>query len=208
MFCVGRSPNRGMVITKRAVLEFAGCVIPMESIMPVSPIVEPIHGGAVTAVLKLISAKNLMTLAVNRPDGRPHAATLGYMNDGLKIYFVTAKDSEKLTNLIADPRVAVAIRGRAEEGEAVGVSIDGRAVVITDELEIERIFTKILERSPRIQPWAPGRGDVVVVKVIPETIEAVAVVGGRSRAQSYVIGDPEGAVRDISYEPSAVARLF
>lgn len=176
--------------------------------MPVSANLEPIHGGAVTAVLKLLSTKNLMTVAVNRPDGRPHASTLGYMNDGLNLYFVTAKDSEKLANLIADPRVGVAIRGRAEEGEAVGVSIDGRAAVVTDEIEIERIFTLILDRAPHIQPWAPGLGDVVVVKVIPETIEAVAVVGGRSCAQSYTIGDPEAVIKGISYEPSAVARLF
>lgn len=169
---------------------------------------EPIHGNAVAAVLKLIGSHNLMTLAVNRPDGRPHAATLGYMNDGLNIYFITAKDSEKLSNLTADPRVGVAIRGRAEEGEAVGVAIDGRATVVRDLAEIERIFSLILERAPHIQPWAPGLGETVVVKVIPESIEAVAVVDGRSRAQTYTIGDPDDAIKGVPYEPSAVARLF
>lgn len=176
--------------------------------MPVSPNIEPIHGGAVAAVLKLVSSKNLMTLAVNRPDGRPHAATLGYMNDGLNLYFITAKDSEKLSNILADPRVGVAIRGRAEEGEAVGVSIDARAAVVSDASEIQRIFKLIMERAPHIAPWAPGEGEVVVVKVIPETIEAVAVLQGRSRTQVYSIGDPQEAVEGVSYEPSAVARLF
>lgn len=176
--------------------------------MSESPGIEPIHGNAVMAILKLIGSKNLMTLAVNRPDGRPHAATLGYMNDGLNLYFITAKDSEKLANLTADPRVGVAIRGRAEEGEAVGVSIDGRATVVRDMAEIERILGLILARAPQIQPWAPGLGETVVVKVIPESIEAVAVVEGRSRAQSYSIGDADTAVEGIRYEPSAVARLF
>lgn len=176
--------------------------------MSASSTIQPIHGNAVAAVLKLIGSKNLMTLAVNRPDGRPHAATLGYMNDGLNLYFITAKDSEKLSNLTADPRVGVAIRGRAEEGEAVGVAIDGRASVVGDLAEIERIFSLILERAPQIQPWAPGLGETVVVKVIPESIEAVAVVDGRSRAQTYSIGDPDTAVEGVRYEPSAVARLF
>ncbi len=176
--------------------------------MSASPKIEPIHGNAVAAVLKLIGSHNLMTLAVNRPDGRPHAATLGYMNDGLNLYFITAKNSEKLANLTADPRVGVAIRGRAEEGEAVGVAIDGRASVVRDLPEIERIFSLILERAPQIQPWAPGLGDTVVVKVIPESIEAVAVVDGRSRAQTYSIGDPDRAIEGVRYEPSAVARLF
>lgn len=173
-----------------------------------SAAIEPLHGMAVAAILKLISGRHLMTLAVNRPDGRPHAMTLGYVNDGLNLYCLTARDSEKLSNMIADPRVGVAIRGHAEEGEAVGVSIDGRAQIVTDVAEMERIFTKMLTNAPEVQPWAPGLGDVAVVKVIPETIEAVAVIDGRSRAQRYAIGSPEAVVEGVIYEPSAVARLF
>jgi nitroimidazol reductase NimA-like FMN-containing flavoprotein (pyridoxamine 5'-phosphate oxidase superfamily) len=94
--------------------------------------ITPIHGGAVAAILKLLDSQKLMTLAVNRADGRPQAATLGYLNDGLNLYFVTARDSEKLKNMTADPRVGVAVRGVGEEGEAVGVSIDGRAEEVTD----------------------------------------------------------------------------
>ena len=170
--------------------------------------IEPIHGRAALAILKLLGSQSLMTLAVNRPDGRPHAATLGYMNDGLNIYFITAKGSEKAANIAADPRVGVAIRGDAEEGEAVGVAIDGRASIVTDVAEVEHVLTLILERAPQISPWAPGIGQTVVVKVIPETIEAVAVIDSRSHAQTYSIGDPVAAVAGVRYEPSAVARLF
>ena len=170
--------------------------------------IEPIHGRAALAILKLLDRQSLMTLAVNRPDGRPHAATLGYMNDGLNLYFITAKDSEKASNIAADPRVGVAIRGDAEEGEAVGVSIDGRAAVLTDMAEIEHVMGLILARAPEISPWAPGPGKSVVVKVIPETIEAVAVIDSRCHAQTYKIGDPDAVVAEVAYEPSAVARLF
>ena len=171
-------------------------------------IVEPIHGRASVAILKLLEGQNLMTLAVNRPDGRPHAATLGYMNDGLNLYFITARDSEKLSNILADPRVGVAIRGDAEEGEAVGVAIDGRAYVLTDVSEIEHILGLILEKNPQVSPWAPGEGRSVVVKVIPETTEAVAVINARSHAKTYKIGDVEAAMANLTYEPSAVAKLF
>ena len=37
--------------------------------------ITPIHGGAVAAILKLLDSQKLMTLAVNRADGRPQAAT-------------------------------------------------------------------------------------------------------------------------------------
>ncbi|WP_313004538.1 pyridoxamine 5'-phosphate oxidase family protein [Brevundimonas sp.] len=168
----------------------------------------PIHGAAVAAILKLLDGQRLMTLASNRSDGRPQASTLGYLNDGLNLYFVTARDSEKLCNIIADPRVGVAVRGVAGEGEAVGVSIDGRAEEVTDGDEVQRLNDLILARSPEISPWAPGGDAVAVVKVIPEQVEAVAVVDGRSHAQTFSIGDPERVVHGVSYEPSAVARLF
>jgi hypothetical protein len=74
--------------------------------------------------------------------------------------------------------------------------------------EIEHVIGMILERAPEISPWAPGAGRAVVIKVIPETIEAVAVIDSRSHAQTYSIGDPEAAIAEVAYEPSAVARLF
>ena len=170
--------------------------------------VEALHGRAALAILKLLEGQSLMTLAVNRPGGRPHASTLGYMNDGLNLYFITAKDSEKLSNIRADSRVGVAIRGRAEEGEAVGVSIDGRATILSDVAEIEHVLGLILQRAPEISPWAPGLGKTVVVKVIPETIEAVAIIDGRSHAEVYQIGDVDAVLANVDYKPSAIARLF
>lgn len=168
----------------------------------------PIHGAAVVAILKLLDGQRLMTLASNRADGRPQASTLGYMNDGLNLYFVTARDSQKLRNIIADPRVGVAIRGVGAEGEAVGVSIDGRAEEVTDGAEVQRLNDLIIARSPDVSPYAPGGDSVAVVKVIPEQVEAVAVMEGRSRAQTFSIGDPERVVQGVGYEASAVARLF
>ena len=44
--------------------------------------------------------------------------------------------------------------------------------------------------------------------VIPIHGAAVAVIDGRSRAQTFSIGDPDRVVHGVSYEPSAVARLF
>ncbi|MEN5147685.1 pyridoxamine 5'-phosphate oxidase family protein [Brevundimonas diminuta] len=176
--------------------------------MSPSPRITPIHGGAVAAILKLLDSQTLMTLAVNRADGRPQAATLGYVNDGLNLYFVTSRDSEKLKNLIADPRVGVAVRGVGQEGEAIGVSIDGRAEPVTDPAEVAQLNGLIQARSADNSPFAPGGDQTTVVRVTPETVKAVAVIDGRSRAQAFSIGDADDAVKGLSYEPSAVARLF
>lgn len=168
----------------------------------------PLHGGAVAAILKLLNHQTLMTLATNSPDGQPHISTLGYANDGLNIYFVTARDSEKRGNLLADSRAAVAVRGRAEEGEAIGISVEGRVQAVENQAEIETLYRQIQTRTPDQAPFAPGHQDAVVFKLVPHAIKAVAVVDGHSRAQTFTIGDVEAATRGLAYEPSAIARLF
>lgn len=170
--------------------------------------VKPIHGAAVTAILKLIESQRLMTLATNRPDGWPQANTMGYINDGLNLYFVTGRDSSKLENLIADPRASVAIRGKAEEGEAVGLTLYGAVAEVTDENEVHRLNDRIATRYPDVSIYSPGGHAVAVLKFTPESVSAVAVVGARSQSQTFSIGDPQEAVRGVRVEPSAVARLF
>ena len=41
-----------------------------------------------------------MTVATLRPDGRPQATTVGYMNDDLTLYFLCGLDSQKAKNLL------------------------------------------------------------------------------------------------------------
>ena len=79
----------------------------------------PMPGGAVGAVVALLDSCRLMAIGVNRPDGWPQVTTVGYVNEGLNLYFVTARDSQKLANLKKDPRVSVAIHSQAVNGDAV-----------------------------------------------------------------------------------------
>ena len=159
-----------------------------------SPEPTPIHGGAVKAVVALLERERLMTLAVNRPDGWPQATTVGYVNEGLNLYFVTARDSQKLANILADPRVSVAIRSEAAHGDAVGVSIAARASEVTDPSVIARLNQKVAERYPELHVYAPAGASVAVVHLRPEIVSPVGVVDGRSQAQTYRVGGPgEGA---------------
>lgn len=164
----------------------------------------PIHSGAVAAVAELLGAARLMALGVNRPDGWPQVTTVGYVNDGLNLYFVIARDSQKFANLQLDPRVSVAVRPEGAQGDTVGVSIAGRAVEVEDAGEIERVNRMVFERYPEARAFCPGGASVAVMRICPEIIAPVAVIDGRSRAQTYHVGaggapepDPR-AVRGVS----------
>ena len=169
--------------------------------------VTPIHGGAVAAVAELLGSARLMALGVNRPDGWPQVTTIGYVSDGLKLYFVIARDSQKFRNIQADPRVSVAIRPEGAEADTVGVSLAGRAVEVTDAAEVERLNNLVFERYPDARAFCPSGSSVAVMRLSPEIVAPVAVIGGRSRAETYAIG-PGGAPPASPGEGQGVSRLF
>jgi len=47
--------------------------------------------------------------ATNRPDGRPQATFIGYTNDGLVMYAIVGRESQKYANITRDPRVSIAV---------------------------------------------------------------------------------------------------
>ncbi|GAA1479305.1 PPOX class F420-dependent oxidoreductase [Nocardioides aestuarii] len=73
------------------------------------------------------------------PDGHPHLTTLFYVLDEGRIAFWTYGRSQKIRNLERDDRVSCLVEDGTEYAELRGVSIRGRAEIVRDRAEIERI---------------------------------------------------------------------
>lgn len=159
----------------------------------------PIHGRAVSAIVDLLDRERLMTLACNRPDGWPQATTVGYINEGLNLYFIVGRTSQKFANLQADPRAAVAIRFESGgQGDGVGVSMAGRVAEVVDPAAVERLNHKIAERYPDVHVYCPSSDSVAVLHFRPTVISPVGVVQGRSDAETFTVGEPDaGRVSDL-----------
>ncbi len=152
----------------------------------------PIHSRAVAAIVELLDRERLMTLACNRPDGWPQATTVGYLNDGLNLYFIVARTSQKFANLQADSRASVAIRSESGRGGAgVGLSMAGRAVEIVDPQVVERLNTLVAERYTEVHVYCPSADAVAVLHFRPMVISAVGVSHGRSDAETFTVGEQE-----------------
>lgn len=172
------------------------------------PTLVPLHAAAMDAIIDLLEHERLMTVAVNRPDGWPQATTVGYVSEGLNLYFVTARDSQKLENIQADSRVAVAIRGRGDARGAVGLSMAARGREVVDPHEIERLNQRVIARYPEATVYAPSGHSVAVVRLTPEIVTVIGVVDGRSQARSFSVGEVASGGAPTMVEPSAVSRLF
>lgn len=162
----------------------------------------PLHGAAVATITRLLEHERLMSLGTLRADGWPQVTTVGYVNEGLTLYFVTGRESQKLANLQADPRVSIAIHSTLAVGGAVGVSMAARALEVRDPTEIERLNRLMFARWPQVSVYCPASSSVAIVRLRPERICAISAAAGRSRTECFSASD--AASPDIA-GPDAVS---
>ena len=87
-------------------------------------------------ILSLLDEHRVMTLATLRPDGWPQATTVGYVNEGMTLYFLCGLDSQKAQNLARDNRVSLTIDHDTPNIMAItGLSMAAHAFPVTDRAE-------------------------------------------------------------------------
>ena len=99
------------------------------------------------AAVAMMDARHVMALATVRADGWPQNTIVGYANDGMTIYFLIFRASQKFGNIARDDRVAIAIGEQPSNihfAEAVYAS--GRAAEVTDPDEKERALVAMVDR--------------------------------------------------------------
>lgn len=117
------------------------------------------------AISQYMSKCKSCTIATVGPDGEPDASTVFFSNSGLDIYFNTARDSRKIRNIEANPRVAVAMQKNPEprtDREISGVQYSGIAGMLPDGDE-EGVPRAVVARHRAFNSVRPGNS--VIVKV-------------------------------------------
>lgn len=134
-------------------------------------------------ILKLLDEHRIMTVATLRPDGWPQATTVGYVNDGLTLYFLCGLDSQKAANIARDNRVSLTIDHDTPELMAItGLSMAAHAEPVTDRVEAERVLSLMPEKYPEqaaAPPIAmPTPDDVKIFRVKPTVISVLDYTKG------------------------------
>ena len=70
-------------------------------------------------IVAILSRANDMTIATVRPDGYPQATTVGYVNDGVTLYFGTAANSQKARNIALCDKVSLTVNLPYDRWEAI-----------------------------------------------------------------------------------------
>jgi len=122
--------------------------------------------------IALLDQHRIMTIATNRPDGWPQATVVSYVNDGLIIYCVIGRDSQKYANVVHDPRVSLAIANDYPQPLQIkGLSIAARAEISTDPGEREYVQEILLRRYPeyKIMP-PPDPAELPLLRITPQIV--------------------------------------
>src|SRR6476620_9814918 len=130
-----------------------------------------------TKILTLLDQHRIMTLATLRPDGWPQATTVGYVSEGLMLYFLCGRDSQKAANLARDDRVSLTIDHDSSDLMAItGLSMAARAEAVTDRAEAEKVLRLLPLKSPEqvaLPVPMPTPDDVRIFRVTPADISVL-----------------------------------
>jgi nitroimidazol reductase NimA-like FMN-containing flavoprotein (pyridoxamine 5'-phosphate oxidase superfamily) len=128
-------------------------------------------------ILSVLNEHRIMTLATLRPDGWPQATTVGYVNDGLTLYFLCGLDSQKAKNLAHDNRVSLTIDHDADQiMEITGLSMAARAHVVNDRAEAMRVLQMMPLKYPEQKSFPgpmPQPEDVRIYRLAPVVISVL-----------------------------------
>lgn len=128
-------------------------------------------------IVSFLDSHRAMRIATVRPDGWPQTTTVGYANEGLTIYFLCGKGSQKAANLSLDNRVSLAVDDDPDQVMDIkGLSMAARADRVLDEAEGSKALQLLFTRYPvqnGITFSLPSPADVAIFRVTPKIISVL-----------------------------------
>lgn len=133
-------------------------------------------------ILALLDEHRIMTLATLRPDGWPQATTVGYVNEGMTLYFLCGPESQKARNIAHDNRVSLTIdHDTPDVMKITGLSMAARATPVTDRTQAEKVLGMLPLKYPDAPPLPmkmPSPDEVRLFRVDPVVISVLDYTKG------------------------------
>ncbi|ACL73028.1 pyridoxamine 5'-phosphate oxidase family protein [Thioalkalivibrio sulfidiphilus] len=146
-------------------------------------------------ILNLLDEHRIMSVATLRPDGWPQVTTVGYVHDGLTLYFLCGLDSQKARNLAHDNRVSLTIDHDTADLMAIsGLSMAAHAEPVIDRDEAQKVLGLLAQAYPeqdtsKLEIEMPTPDDVRIFRVTPTVISVLDYSKGFGHTDLVEMGD-------------------
>ena len=146
--------------------------------------------GVLEAV-KVLEAHRVMAISTIRPDGWPQTTIVGYANEGLTVYFMILRSSQKYSNISRDDRVSIAVGDEpALLHEAKAVFAGAHALEVTGAAERDRAWQLLEARHPNLRAFElPDSSDAVVMRAKCRYVSLVDYTKGLGHTEEFAATD-------------------
>jgi nitroimidazol reductase NimA-like FMN-containing flavoprotein (pyridoxamine 5'-phosphate oxidase superfamily) len=127
-------------------------------------------------ILDLLRRHNILRLATVRPDGWPQVTTVSYVNEGLTLYVMVDKASQKAKNIRKCDKVSLTIDRDTPDWDRIkGLSMGATAQILADRKQKAYGAALLAKKFPDMAQWASGAGlaSVAILKITPKVISVL-----------------------------------
>ena len=144
-------------------------------------------------ILRLLAQHRIMTVATVRPDGWPQATTVGYASEGLVLYFLCGRQSQKAVNIAADNRISLVVDHDTSDPMGIeGLSMAARAYAVTDPAEMAKVLELIGGKFPEYRTLPqPDLSAMRLFMVVPEVISILDYRQGFGHSDLVTVADAD-----------------
>lgn len=147
------------------------------------------------SAIQILDANRVMAIATVRTDGWPHATIVGYANEGILIYFMISRTSQKFANIERDNRISLAIGRDFHDPKSIrGLSIAAHASEVTDSKQRDHAIKLLLDQHPGLKRLKPkSLSESIVMRAAPAILTIVDYSKGFGHSDVLTVG-PGGRV--------------
>lgn len=145
--------------------------------------------------IQILDSHRTMAISTVRPDGWPQTTIVGYANDGLTLYFLIFRSSQKLANIRRDRRVSLAVGGDSKDlSQLTAVYAAAHANEVTDPEERARAWRLLVSRHPNLIEFElPERSDAALMMAACQHVSVLDYRKGAGHTEELSIGDGSAA---------------
>jgi nitroimidazol reductase NimA-like FMN-containing flavoprotein (pyridoxamine 5'-phosphate oxidase superfamily) len=146
-------------------------------------------------ITRILDSRRIMAISTVRPDGWPQTTIVGYANDGLDVYFVIFRSSQKFANIQRDDRVSIAVGEEPRDlRELKAVFAGAHAVEVTDLREGEHAWRLLVERHPNLAHFElPEQAETALIRATCKFVSVLDYSKGFGHSEAMTFGDGPAA---------------
>lgn len=139
--------------------------------------------------ISILDSHRIMAISTVRPDGWPQNTIVGYANDGLDIYFLILRTSQKFANIQHDDRVSVAISEEPRDlREAKAVFAGAQASEVNDPKQRDHAWRLLVERHPNLADFLlPASPEAAMMRAVCRFVSIVDYSKGLGHSDAFTI---------------------